>query len=68
MVTEEERKLVLARIENMPPHMKLSIGGQASLSKEKLIAKIKEGDPLGDKFVEIQLHYLRNLSKVYPSV
>jgi len=65
MVNEEERKLVLARLENMPSYMKLAIGDSRSLSKEELIKHIKSGDPIGDKFVEIQLHYLRSIAKQY---
>ncbi len=65
MVTEEERKLVLARLQNMPSHMKLSLGEKAPVSKEELLSRIKRGDPLGDKFVQIQLEYLRSLVKQY---
>lgn len=64
MVTEEERALVLARLTNLPPNMKLSIGNNA-LSKEQLIESIQKGSPLGDKFVEIQLTYLRNIAREY---
>ena len=65
MVTAEERKLVLARLENLPSHMKLSIGGDASISKNKLIEHVEKGDAVGNKFVEIQLAYLKNFAKVY---
>ena len=65
MVTEEERKLVLARLESMPSNMKLSIGSREPLSKTQLISHIKGADPVGDKFVEIQLTYLRTIAKKY---
>ena len=65
MVTEEERKLAIARLENMPPNVKLSIGGKQAVSKDELINHIKKGDIIGDKFVEIQLHYLRSVAKKY---
>ena len=65
MVEEDGRKLVLARLENMPPNMKLSIGGQGSLSKQDLINHVKAGDEIGEKFVKIQLTYLRAIAKKY---
>ncbi len=65
MVTADERKLVLARLENLPPHMKLSIGGDAAIPKQQLIEHVEKGDAIGNKFVEIQLLYLKNLAKVY---
>ncbi len=65
MVNDEERKLVLARLYTMPPDMKLSLGNTEPLSKGDLIALIKNADPIGDKFVEIQLSYLRTISKKY---
>ncbi len=65
MVTEEERQLVLARLDSMPANMKLSLGGSQSISKAQLINHVRNGDPLGDKYVEIQLTYLRAIAKQY---
>ena len=65
MVTEEERKLVLARLINLPSNMKLSVGSNKPLSKDELIGSIRKGEPAGDKFVEMQLAYLRNIAKEY---
>lgn len=65
MSSEEEKKLVLARLQTMPSNMKLSLGSHGAVSKEELLDGIKKGSPLGDKFVQIQMAYLRNLAKEY---
>ena len=65
MVKEEEKKLVLARLENMPPDMKLSMGGNMALSKTEMLEHVKKGDEIGEKIVKIQLNYLRSIAKQY---
>ncbi len=65
MVNEEEKKLVLARLENMPSNMKLSMGGTMQLSKTEMLEHVKKGDEIGKKIVKIQLNYLRSIAKQY---
>lgn len=65
MVNEEEKKLVLARLENMPSNMKLSMGGTMPLSKTEMLEHVKKGDEIGKKIVKIQLNYLRSIAKQY---
>jgi len=64
-VKEDAKKLVLARLETMPPNLKLAFGGVEALAKDDIIRHIKSGDALGDKFVQMQLLYLRNIAKQY---
>ena len=65
MVNEEEKKLVLARLENIPSNMKLSMGGTMPLSKTEMLEHVKKGDEIGKKIVKIQLNYLRSIAKQY---
>ena len=65
MVTEEEKEIVLERISNLPANMKLSVGSGEPISKPELIEHIKKGDRIGDKFVQIQLNFLREIAKEY---
>lgn len=60
MVSENEiKKLVLLRLETMPPNMKVSIGSVGELSKEDLIKHVKKEDDLGRQIIDMQLEYLR---------
>ena len=67
MTTEEEKKLVLARLNNLPANMKLSLGSETPITKNELITHIKNGDKVGNKFVEIHLFYLRNIAQKFTS-
>ena len=62
MVNDEEiKELVIARLNAMPSYMKLSIGGESSLSKEDMILHVEKGDKIGEKIIEMQLNYLRKM-------
>lgn len=58
---EEEKKLVLARLETMSDNIKVSIGSEGELSKEDLIEHVKKGDKLGKLVIGMQIKYLRSL-------
>jgi hypothetical protein len=57
---KEMIQLVLARINTMPEHIKLHMGtGKETLDKEELLAHVKKQDPIGKKFVELQMQYIK---------
>lgn len=65
---EEEKKLekeiidlVIARLHTFPPNASLSIGGEESLTIEKMIEHVKANDEKGKLIVETQLDYIRSL-------
>lgn len=58
---EEEKKLVLVRLESMSDNIRISIGSEGKLSKEDLIDHVKRGDKLGKLIVDMQIKYLRSL-------
>lgn len=64
MITEEEWKLVKARIEAMPHNMRLSIGSFGTFNKEQIIEKIEKRDEVGRIVVEMQLNYIRKLKEI----
>lgn len=59
---EEIKKLVVARIQTMPPTMKLSIGSSGSFSKDELIRHVELDDAVGKKIVEMHMKYLREIA------
>lgn len=60
---EEIKKIVIARLETLPPDKKISIGSSGEFSKDELIERVKSGDPIGKKIIEIELEFLRSLKK-----
>lgn len=61
--SEDEWKIVKARIEAMPAHLKLSIGGIGSFTKQDLIRHLNEKDQIGQLLVQAHLNYLRSFKK-----
>lgn len=52
-------ELVTKRIEAMPSHMKLAMGGGESFSKNDILQHINKRDNIGKRVVEMQLNYLK---------
>jgi hypothetical protein len=63
MPTQEEWDLVKSRIEQMPSHIKLSIGN-ASYAKDDLIKHIEKKDEIGQLILEVELTYLKALKNI----
>lgn len=62
-IKEEIKKIVIARLETLPPDKKISIGSAGDFSRDELIEKVKKGDPVGKKIIQIELEFLRSLKK-----
>ena len=64
MVSNEEiRDLVIARLESLPENHKISIGAKGEFNKYELIERVKKGDDVGKKIIEIELEFLRSLKE-----
>lgn len=61
--SQREWDLVRARIEVMPPHLKLSIGGMGEFDKDRLLEEIDEKTEIGELIVKIYFNYLRSFKK-----
>jgi hypothetical protein len=59
--SEDIRKLVVARLKTISRKTSFSIGDDGDFSVEDLITRIEEGDDVGNKIIEMQLDYIRNL-------
>ena len=64
---EDIRQLVIARLKASSSDLKVSIGGEGKFSKEDLIKNVEEGTDIGQKIIDIQMEYLRDLAsgKIY---
>jgi len=58
-ISEDEWKIVKARIELMPANLKLHLGGLGSFNKNQLIDEIEKRSDVGRLIVKINLTYLR---------
>ena len=70
---EEEKELVILRIETTPSNLRLSIGGGKSMTKEEMIEHVKNGDEIGKQIIKAHLNFLRavasgNLTNLLSSV
>jgi len=63
MVSEDIKKLVIMRLQSMPPNLKLSIGKYGTFTKEELIERVQKEDEVGKLIIEMQLKYLRSFKK-----
>jgi hypothetical protein len=63
-IEEEEKKLVISRLSLLSPNMMLSLGSEGSFSVDELIDRVREGDRVGEKIVEIQLEWLRSFKEM----
>lgn len=61
MIDEDIKKLVIARLEVLPPDKKISIGSIGEFTKEELIESVKNEDALGKKIIQIELEFLQAL-------
>jgi len=60
---QEIKEIVIARLETLSPNKKISIGSSGELTRDELIEKVKSGDPIGKKMIQIELEFLRSLKK-----
>lgn len=62
-ITDEIKKLVIARLEVLPPDKKISIGAYGEFKKEELIKRVQREDEVGKKIIEIELGFLRAIKE-----
>jgi len=58
------KKIVLERIRNMAPNVKIALGSKGEfLGKDALIKEVASDTDIGKKIVNIQLRYMRALKE-----
>ncbi len=63
MIDEDIKKLVIARLEVLPPDKKISIGSIGEFTKEELIESVKNEDLIGKKIIQIEIEFLQALKE-----
>ena len=62
-ISEDLKKLVIARLDVLPSDKKISIGSIGEFTKNELIEHVKEEDEIGKKAVEVELTFLKALKE-----
>ena len=62
-ITEEIKKIVVARLEILPENKKISIGNFGEFSKDELIENVNKNSEVGNKIIEIELEFLRAMKR-----
>ena len=61
--SEKIKELIIARIDaKMPAHIKMSIGGKGTLSKEEMIEHVKKGDETGKQIIQMHLNFIKAIT------
>lgn len=62
------KALVIARINALSKDLEISVGGE-EVTREEILKSVAEGNELGKEVIEMQLKYLRDISrgKIYSS-
>jgi len=61
-ISEELKKIVLWKLDTVPPNFKLSVGNKGSFTKEELKQHIEKGDEIGVLFANMQLNFMKALA------
>ena len=59
-ISQQEKELVLARLEVLSPELHFSVGSnKESLSRNEMIKQINENTDIGKDFIKVELEFLR---------
>ena len=61
-IYEEQKKLVLARLNTINPEAKIMLGTKNRVSVKELIDHVEKGDDFGNKVIKAQMTMLRVLA------
>ena len=61
-ISEELKKIVLWRLETIPPNYKLSVGNEGTFTKDELKQHVEKGDEIGVMFANMQLNFMKALA------
>ena len=61
-IYEEQKKLVLARLNTISPQAKIMLGNTNKISVKELIFHVEKGDDFGKKVIKAQMTMLRVLA------
>lgn len=60
---DEFKEIVIKRLEAMPENVKVSMGSLGTFSRDELIHNVAEDSELGKFIVDMQIKYLKSMSR-----
>lgn len=64
MENEYVKKLVITRLNAMPPNVSFSIGNHGDFTKKELIEQVSNDTEVGKAAIEMELTFLREMPKI----
>lgn len=64
MDSDYVNKLVVTRLQSMPPNTSFSVGNYGDFTRDELISEVKNGTPVGKAAIEMELNFLREMPKL----
>lgn len=63
-ISQEIKDLVIARLEILPEDTGISIGSAGEFTRDELIKRVRQGDEIGQKIIQVELSYLKSLKNI----
>ena len=60
----EIRKIVMKRLQAIPPNVTFSVGEYGRYTRDQLIREVEKGTPVGNAAVEMQLNFIRKMTTI----
>ena len=61
---DEVKRIVLKRLQAIPPNVTFSIGEQGRFTRDQLINEVEKGTSVGKAAVEMQLNFIRKMTTI----
>lgn len=63
-ISQTIKDLIIARLEVLPEDTGISIGSAGEFTRDELIERVRQGDDIGQKIVQVELSYLKSLKNI----
>lgn len=61
-IQKEIKEIVIARLEDVPSHLKMVLGSYGTFDKQQLIEHVRKGDAIGKIIVAMELQFIKDLA------
>ena len=61
---DDIKRIVLRRLQAIPPNVTFSVGEQGRFTRDELISEVERGTSVGKAAVEMQLNFIRKMTTI----
>lgn len=65
---EDIKRIVLKRLQAIPPNVTFSIGEHGRFSRDELIVEVEKGTSVGKAAIDMQLNFIRKMTTIAAQV